>query len=85
MHHIGKEYDNQKQLRNVPKDENMINCINRHQGQRKHHNKINKDKNIIKCKTRGKETPEQQKQRQQYDKAQKQVSWVNETPQKSKD
>ena len=47
MHHIRKEYDNQKQLGKLPKDENMINCINRHQGQRGHQNKINRDENMI--------------------------------------
>ena len=57
-------HDNQKQLRKVPKDENMINCINRHQGQGRHQNKINKDENMIKYykqASRAKETPEQNK------------------------
>ena len=88
MHHMRKEYDNQKHLSKLPKNENMISCINKHQPQNRQQNKINKDGNIIKFKkqaSRGKETPEQQKQRQQYDKAPRNASRINETPQKSKD
>ena len=49
MHHIGKEYDNQKQLMKMPNDKHMVNSINRHQEQKRHQNKKkNKDKNIIK-------------------------------------
>ena len=71
MHHIGKEYNNQKQLRKVPKDENMINCINKHQGQRRHQNKINKDTDhnkVQKQASRAKQTPEQ---RGEYNKVHK--------------
>ena len=88
MHHIRKDYDNQKHLSKLPKDENMINCINKHQPQNRHQKKKQRRQynKVKKQASRTKETPEQQKQRQEYDKVQKHASQKNETPQKrSKD